>query len=1030
MKNARSCVLWAWTLAAASAASLQAFDWPAAGGTATIPAGETVTVTSTSDLNAAAACGEIVIPAGATLSFADITANATFAGRFSGVGTILARNAALPDVKAGNPAGSFRLTFTGDLSGFTGNLDCSYIYMTFNTAKSGTFPMKFVEQNGACVIFTGANTYANPIDMSGGANTGLQVLGDATLTGDITWRGGSIRGASALPPATGGTITGTITCPNNSIYIQNGIKMLGTTLSRGSPGGTLMADGGPLNLKAKIVNFTSLETYRGMNSTSGKGLITFLDEDLIPADCRICFGVSSYAAGGCIDLNGFDQRCAYITHSSNASIYSTPANTTIDSSSGPATLSIVGAQPALTFPGVLRGHASLRYASTSANTLSLTGGVHTTDGALRVTKGKLLLGQKAAFSNLSELEVSGTGELTIQTGNLNPGGVRLKLADSGKLTIDAGVVQKVDQATVNGTYLAPGVYTKDSPEVAGMLLGDGTIFVLNGEKTTEGATFTWVGGGADENFSTAANWEGGIAPTFDGTERLVLGGGTHKAFVDCEAKVYAIDVADSAKFTIDAVGTGRIVMGAGGFSFTNTSASAVILHSLFAPVELGELPQHWTVAANASIETTKPWTGRAGGSGAPLVIHAFGRINFWGDNSGLETTLVLTNCTTAASQPYVYNQKGLGATNRETWVCGCLPRFCTSRCPMTNNVPLRLRNNVTNAGHGYFNDDHATNGLWLDGLVTFYGGQSETYVNNNVHFRGGITMESTDLYTLRKPGSNTYIESPVRCAGTFAIDFGGTVHLMSAGNSWAEFDFYKTTVKCYVDGALPAAKVVKMSEGGVYAGDTTLNLNGFNQAAARLVSGLPVADKGTKTATITSETPATLTLSGSDASNDWGPFRFTGAVSLVYDKGGSFQMTNKLSTTSGTLDVRKGTVKFLKGAGWMGSEDGTNVVLRGGTIAVATGAGATAFGASQDVSTLWMRYEGGTLDVAEGERATVRTVLYTENGREKSLVPGVYWAHDTTQNVSASHKLDWISGKGSVRVLRSAIPLGTIMILR
>ena len=66
--------------AAMLAAAANAFDWPAAGGTATIPAGETVTVTG-NDVTTVAACGAIVIEAGATLKFSNITANADFRRR-------------------------------------------------------------------------------------------------------------------------------------------------------------------------------------------------------------------------------------------------------------------------------------------------------------------------------------------------------------------------------------------------------------------------------------------------------------------------------------------------------------------------------------------------------------------------------------------------------------------------------------------------------------------------------------------------------------------------------------------------------------------------------------------------------------------------------------------------------------------------------------------------------------------------------------------------------------------------------------
>ncbi|MBO7687540.1 MAG: hypothetical protein J6V72_14200, partial [Kiritimatiellae bacterium] len=121
-------------VAALVALHANAFDWPAAGGTATIPAGETVTVMG-NDVTTAAACGAIVIEAGATLKFSNITANATFAGSISGSGTFSMEN---------ESTSTYRLTFTGDLSAFTGNFDFKYGYVTFNTPQSGTAPIKIV----------------------------------------------------------------------------------------------------------------------------------------------------------------------------------------------------------------------------------------------------------------------------------------------------------------------------------------------------------------------------------------------------------------------------------------------------------------------------------------------------------------------------------------------------------------------------------------------------------------------------------------------------------------------------------------------------------------------------------------------------------------------------------------------------------------------------------------------------------------------------------------------------------------------
>ena len=190
--------------AAMLAADVNAFDWPAAGGTATIPAGETVTVTG-NDVTTAAACGAIVIESGATLCFSNITADATFSGKISGAGKFSAANA---------KGTKKRLTFTGDLSGFTGGMDFRYVHATFTTAQSGSFTIKFVESNDDQMreVFSGGFTYNNPLDVSVGANYGLEVASGTTVAGAIELRSGRIRGP--------GTVSGELRV-YGTCYVEN-----------------------------------------------------------------------------------------------------------------------------------------------------------------------------------------------------------------------------------------------------------------------------------------------------------------------------------------------------------------------------------------------------------------------------------------------------------------------------------------------------------------------------------------------------------------------------------------------------------------------------------------------------------------------------------------------------------------------------------------------------------------------------------------------------------------------------------------
>ena len=102
--------------------------------------------------------------------------------------------------------------------------------------------------------------------------------------------------------------------------------------------------------------------------------------------------------------------------------------------------------------------------------------------------------------------------------------------------------------------------------------------------------------------------------------------------------------------------------------------------------------------------------------------------------------------------------------------------------------------------------------------------------------------------------------------------------------------------------------------------------------------------------------------------------------------------------------------------------------MNGGTLAVAPGAGAQAFGSAQGKSAAWMTRTGGTVEIASGEEATVCALAEpTGNGHLRYLSPGVYGGPEAS--LGDEHTLDWISGGGTLRVLRSG-DAGTVIMLK
>ena len=266
-------------------------------------------------------------------------------------------------------------------------------------------------------------------------------------------------------------------------------------------------------------------------------------------------------------------------------------------------------------------------------------------------------------------------------------------------------------------------------------------------------------------------------------------------------------------------------------------------------------------------------------------------------------------------------------------------------------------------------------------------------------------------------------------SNSFYVDYGGALNISAPANDWTMLASYKANIVCHGANVLAKGKAVRMGGTGVYLANTSkLSLNGYDQSIGRFYMGWTPAEYPNNYTTVDSSTPAMLEIATDAANNDVVQVRFTNAAGLRFDAPGSLTFTNQTSSTKGTLQVNSGTVRFAAGSGWTAV---TNVVLAGGTLAVAPGAGATAFGSTQDVSAALLTVvstNSPTLSIAAGERPSVDMLaVVEEGGKVKWKDPGVYGG--PAAGLSASRTLDWISGSGTLRV-RHGISGGTILILR
>ena len=937
-----------------------------------ITANTTVTEANVADYVAA----DIDIAAGTTLTFSGLTTPRTFTGTLTGGGNFAVVSPARTDVK---------MTLNGNATGFTGQFcftnhavtvsspaavgDVARINLVvpqLNSTGTDAYQCKFNPENA---------TYRNFVDASVGANNGVMPAAGVTFAGPIFWRGGRLYGNAI--------VTGPITNNAATMYCQGGMKLRGGVTSTKN-NAVLQADGGNLYIESDVEKFSGIQAIGNT--------IFFGKENALAESIYIYFGVS-YRHFGKVDLQGWNQRCGRIIANTELAYQAETYITSAD----PATLSILNQSADVTWYGNLNGKASLSYASASGKRFTYNGRSGTSTGSITVNSGYFRFETNAVHASLSKLIAKGTGTFEfpantsggkVALASINPSAVSLAFEDAGKVDIASGAVLDVSTATVDGEYVEGGTYTRnDGTSIGEHITGGGTLRVLNGAPVVAGDTYVWTG----------------AAGAVSGT-----------------AYVYGITFCTNAAFTLTgADANAKVVVGEGGFLFTNT-ASASVTNVLDVPVELGTLPQTWRVAANTQLSLTAPLTGRT--SYAPLTIDCGGRVYFHADNSDLLTPLVLTNVTTA-TQPYIYNMKGLGAKSRFTTVWGGQPRFITDAPQggsLTNETPLRLRSGLTNTEGAYINSSGNAH-LYLAGPVSFiHTGltQSEIYFHGNVHFTGGITNETGGTICFRIHGPNEWIEGPgIKLSSNFSIDWGGELHFSAPTNNWTELLAYKNSVVCHGTNVLAKGKTVRMGATGVYLSNASkLDLNGFDQSIGRFYMGWTPASYPTYYTSLASATPAMLEIATGTAYNDIVPLKVTGAAGLKFNAAGSLTFTNFTSATTGTLEVDRGTVR---------------VVLAGGTLAVAPGAGATAFGSAQDVSAALLTVvstNSPTLSIAAGERAAVDMLaVVEEGGKVKWKDPGVYGGPDA--GLSASRTVDWISGTGTLRV-RHGISGGTMLIIR
>lgn len=130
---------------------------------------------------------------------------------------------------------------------------------------------------------------------------------------------------------------------------------------------------------------------------------------------------------------------------------------------------------------------------------------------------------------------------------------------------------------------------------------------------------TWNGNGADDNFSTTANWQGGSAPANEGTATATLSGSTRTTpILDTDYSLDTLNIGADG-FTLD--GTSTLTLGTGllktGASYLNFTANVPI--ALASDITIGGTGTNGSIKLNGDISGAHGITF-SGGSGGTLYL--------------------------------------------------------------------------------------------------------------------------------------------------------------------------------------------------------------------------------------------------------------------------------------------------------------------------------------------------------------------------------------------------------------------------
>ena len=987
------------------------WSWQGKAGDVTLPA-ETVTVQN-SDIADLANVTGIAIPEGGTLSFLN-TSPLTLTAKLSGAGAITGAGSGVLELAADNTAHVGSMTFNGQ------PVTVTHRYGLGSATR-------VCDHNGARLLFKG-NGLTNDVPLIIRDRRDSDTLCFTEKWTDPWCQNGAVEFLAKYWSFGNWTFTGGLKF-SNTIYTFN-VKAKCHPVIKDKP---FVSTSVYLPLSLYAGNFTdpaglndltlaapgcSYKNFALYNGTLNRGIICGCENTLDSKNALNLGRTNDYIC--MLDLNGYDQTVPLVCHATYSGWECTPTRGQADygliKSATAATLTMTGSSNARV-AYKFSGGVSLRQQGTGSYTI-LNQYCDTT-GRLEVVSGTVVFDWESGWGG--DIEVTGGSVRFLEGATLNQNGKsHVTVEDGAKLYVTNGTHLTCSMLKLGDETKAVGTYTQETdPD---WIEGEGSVAVIP-DYPQEPVSRIWTGAAGNGLVSDGNNWQGGEAPTLNGTEKLVFNDSEYDGTVTFpagERVVYGIEFHGSKSVTLTApdqidVGPGGIlsVNDAGEDEPTNTIAAAMRMD--FAT---GASVNAWEVGAGTVLRLPSDISG--GTVDNSIEVRGAGTLIVSGDNAGLQAALSQVKANNTAVRIYSQSSTAMGAASRMTHIRGKFFRF--EGAGLTNDTPIYVEE-PDNADFPFKANDGCVlvlNGEWR---FTSSGVPQQTLTKTWI-FRGGISSAGSNPWFGGANTSEAYVEEkPLDTSkATSYFSLGSAVwHLASTNNVFSRIHFSNMLV-CGATNALYSAT----SDGRVVLGapssasGATLDLNGYDQdiRSTSAYQCTPTEDYE-KVGTVTSGVPAVVRMVNKN-DNGYVPWRFVGAASFEQAGSGTNRLFVASSSTVGSLGVSDGRLELLKNASW---PNVSSVFVSGGRLYVRDDVANTAFGPRAGRGKAKLSISGaGVLEIAGG---TVTVREFAIDGTDAGA--GLYGSPDCTDpRVPASHRIPQLAGAGVLNVRGD----GLMMILR